>query len=378
MSVSGLFNLLLIIGAVHGFIFIFATFTLRRKIEKPVLFLNLFVLFLSLNNLQSWLLEREELLAGNPTFNFSTLPWYILIVPMFYSFLIHYLEIERKKRPLIILSIALFLVALIARFVLITKVGDGEISLSVLKKYHAVEDVFALSYSLTLYGASINILRKSKSLYPEILVYDNLKWVQLFLRLGGFVFLFWFLAIALNTFSKTIQAPYSYYPLRLFSSILIYWVAYQGFLKYRLLKDRIKLRRVIKSRYKNESDGIITDIEYTRSGKLTYKKFDAFITTSKLYLNPNLSLELIADELGVGASTLSKAINAEDSSFSDYINNLRVAEAKNILLDKEFNNYTIVAIGLECGFNSKSTFYSSFKKVTSKTPSEYRRINLAK
>jgi len=371
MHISVLFNLLLIIGAIQGFLFIFVTFTLRRKIEKPVLFLNLFVLFLSLNNLQSWLLEREELLDGNPTFSFTTLPWYILIVPMFYSFLIHYLEIEQKKRPLIILSIALFLSALISRFIIINKVSDGEIPLSALKNYHAIEDIFALVYSLILYGASLNILRKHKSLYEKILVYDNLKWIQLFLRLGGFVFLFWLLAIVLNTFSKTIQAPYSYYPLRLFSSILIYWVAYQGFMKYKLLKDRIKLRRIINSKQGNLVNGTVY-YEDNQKGKLTFEKFERFIITKKSYLNPNLSLELVAQELNVGTSTLSKVINARNTNFSDYINQFRVTVAKNILLDKEFSNYTIVAIGLECGFNSKSTFYTAFKKVTLKTPSQYR------
>lgn len=376
MSVSGLFNLLLIIGAVQGFIFIFGTFALRRKIERPVLFLNLFVLFLSLNNLQSWLLERNELLNDNPNFSFTTLPWYILIVPMFYSFLIHYLEIEKKKSPLIFLSILLFLMALIARFVLINEVAQGDISLSTLKFYHAIEDVFALGYSLVLYVVSINILRKHKSLYHEILVYDNLKWVQLFLRLGGFVFLFWFLAIALNTFSKTIQAPYSYYPLRLCSSILIYWVAYQGFLKYTLLKDRIKLRKVINSRQVNKESGDIERHQEIKIEKSLFERFEEYIVLNKSYLNPNLSLDWVASELSVGVSTLSKTINSNSINFSDYINHLRVAEAKDILLDADFDNYTIVAIGLECGFNSKSTFYTAFKRVTSKTPSEFRNTNL--
>ena len=48
-------------------------------------------------------------------------------------------------------------------------------------------------------------------------------------------------------------------------------------------------------------------------------------------------------------------------------------QAKNILLDPEFENYTIAAIGLECGFNSKSTFYAAFKKFTSLSPSAFKK-----
>jgi AraC-like DNA-binding protein len=59
-------------------------------------------------------------------------------------------------------------------------------------------------------------------------------------------------------------------------------------------------------------------------------------------------------------------------NFSDFINSLRVEQAKKFLSDNEFSQYTIVAIGLECGFNSKSTFYSAFKNFTSETPTTYR------
>jgi AraC-like DNA-binding protein len=47
--------------------------------------------------------------------------------------------------------------------------------------------------------------------------------------------------------------------------------------------------------------------------------------------------------------------------------------SKEILSNKDYKNYTIVAIGLESGFNSKSTFYKVFKKIVGCTPVNYRK-----
>jgi AraC-like DNA-binding protein len=49
-----------------------------------------------------------------------------------------------------------------------------------------------------------------------------------------------------------------------------------------------------------------------------------------------------------------------------------VEEVKKKLKNPEFDNYSIISIGLESGFNSKSVFYKAFKKHTGKSPSEYR------
>lgn len=48
-----------------------------------------------------------------------------------------------------------------------------------------------------------------------------------------------------------------------------------------------------------------------------------------------------------------------------------------MLLNKDYNNYTVVAIALEAGFNSKSAFYSAFKKEIGISPNEYKRKNLS-
>ena len=59
MNWTAIFNFLLIAGALQGFLFCLATFIARKRIEKAVVLLNLFVLVLSLNNLQAWLLEKD-------------------------------------------------------------------------------------------------------------------------------------------------------------------------------------------------------------------------------------------------------------------------------------------------------------------------------
>src|SRR5690606_24999681 len=102
-------------------------------------------------------------------------------------------------------------------------------------------------------------------------------------------------------------------------------------------------------------------------------KFEEFVKIEKNYLDSNLSLESVADSLGLNKTYLSRIINAElNKSFTDYVNELRVEEAKIYLENPDFQKYTLVSIGLEAGFNSKSTFNSTFKRLTGQTPSEYK------
>lgn len=91
-------------------------------------------------------------------------------------------------------------------------------------------------------------------------------------------------------------------------------------------------------------------------------------------MNSNFSAEMLAEELQISKSHLSRVFSNEmNTSFSDYINTLRVEEAKSYLKNPDFSNYTLIAIGLEAGFNSKTTFNTTFKKITGQTPSQFRK-----
>ena len=98
----------------------------------------------------------------------------------------------------------------------------------------------------------------------------------------------------------------------------------------------------------------------------------SIVIDEELYCNPNLTLTSIAKDLNIPAHTFSQFLNDNfNKSFSLFINELRIKKAKELLSVP--NKYTIEAIGYESGFNSKSTFYTTFKKITSRTPSEYRK-----
>ena len=74
------------------------------------------------------------------------------------------------------------------------------------------------------------------------------------------------------------------------------------------------------------------------------------------------------------AYVVSKIIkSATNKNFPIWINELRVAEVKAMFVDKDFDNYTTLSIGLEAGFKSKSAFYASFKKITGETPAKFRK-----
>jgi len=93
------------------------------------------------------------------------------------------------------------------------------------------------------------------------------------------------------------------------------------------------------------------------------------------YRDPNLSLRSLAEKIDVRPNYVSQALNREiNASFFDYVNGLRVREAMSLLTE---TNDTVLAISSEVGFNSRSSFYEAFKKVTGNTPTAYRKANLS-
>lgn len=107
------------------------------------------------------------------------------------------------------------------------------------------------------------------------------------------------------------------------------------------------------------------------------ENIDSMMREHKPYLQPDITLDMLADTLGIPSRDLSLVFSRHfDSNFYEFINRYRIEEAKKMLADPKQKSKTITHIYLDVGFNSKSVFNTFFKKHLGQTPSEYRQEHL--
>ena len=123
--------------------------------------------------------------------------------------------------------------------------------------------------------------------------------------------------------------------------------------------------------------------KYRKSG-LSEEKADyyqtqllTYLNSEKPYLDTEMNIYHLATRLGITRNLLSQIINEKlGKNFQQLINEYRVEEAKRLLQSPKFRHHTLLAIGLDAGFRSKTTFNQNFKKLTGLTPSAWREKNL--
>lgn len=102
------------------------------------------------------------------------------------------------------------------------------------------------------------------------------------------------------------------------------------------------------------------------------QKITAAMETDQLYLNPTLTLAEMATHLKTSSRIISRHINnGFGQSFNDYVNRYRVEAVKQRIAVGDLQKFTILAIALDCGFNSKTSFNRVFKEMTGMPPSDY-------
>lgn len=97
----------------------------------------------------------------------------------------------------------------------------------------------------------------------------------------------------------------------------------------------------------------------------------------QVFKNADLKITDVASRLNTNRTYISSFINSEyNCSFSTFVNQYRVEEAKKVLLDEENNNFSLEHISTLAGFGSLHSFIRVFKDVTGTTPGRYRETSI--
>ena len=145
--------------------------------------------------------------------------------------------------------------------------------------------------------------------------------------------------------------------------VLIYVMSFYGLRQKVVSKQLLTDEPII--HYKNSTLSTETKAKIKQ-------KIIVYFEKEKAYLNPDLSMDVLSESLKIPKYQLTEVLNIEiGKSFFQFVNFYRVEAVKQMLTDPK-NKYSIEAIGYDCGFSSKSSFYTVFKSMTGETPVAFR------
>lgn len=115
--------------------------------------------------------------------------------------------------------------------------------------------------------------------------------------------------------------------------------------------------------------------------RLTEQEIESFkmalrttMEEKEAYLNPDLSLRSLSDEIGLHPNKLSWLLNEIiGQNFSEFVNGYRLSAFQAKTGKPAYEHLTILGLAYECGYNSKTVFNNFFKKTTGMTPSAWLR-----
>lgn len=368
-----IFNIIIISGVIQGIIFSLIVLTQKKYITNNTTYLGLVVLFLSLSNLQYWCVDTQ-LSNVYPILKLIFIPWHWLVLPMFYLYVYKFISTKKLKLKVKLLLITPFFIVLLIHifYIIYMQYSDSIVKIAshFQRGIYVYIEFLSFVFNVTIMILVYNMILKHENdiSYNITWVKSETNWLKKLIYAGLFICLCWLVALIIVVIYD-LNISNIFYPMWIGISILVYWIGYAGLNKSQQLKKRIELRKV---RILNFHSKPIKNTNATKSK--SFNKIDTFIKTEKVYLNPNISLQSLSEALNLSEGYISQTINKNAKfNFNDYINHLRINDSKIMLKDKQYDNYTIHAIGLEVGFNSKSSFYSAFKKFTEQTPTGYKK-----
>jgi AraC-like DNA-binding protein len=312
----------------------------------------------------SWLIRNAGGFEIYPRLLFLPIGFYFLVAPLLYIYVKSLGTIISRKLLLAHLTLGLiefgfFLVL----FLLPPKLARTWWS-SINEIIDFVYGVFLNIYSLVYLIATILIIKNFEE--KSLNYYSNtqkrlLRWILFTTSILIIVYLYQLSTayFVINDISRnTILLVDS-----LLAGIFIYWVSIAGIRQTTLGFASLEVGD------EPSSESEKSDVTFAE-----YEKVTEVIRHDKIFANPDLTITDLAAQVKIPAKRLSKMINqCGKMNFNRFINELRVEEAKSLLVNPKNDHLTIEGIGNQAGFKSKTVFNTFFKSTVGITPSAYKK-----
>jgi AraC-like DNA-binding protein len=282
------------------------------------------------------------------------------VLPCFYIALMHYANPFHKSRRMFLHFVPVILFTLFFLIYLLPKlhgyvVPELPVYLPKLIRYFFFVQIVLYWYlSLKLWNRHIKNIRKTNSFTDDI----DLAWIK-YTLISVLIMVMVRLSAGIHEQISTIQ-PLMYF---LAIAMLAFYTLKQTVIYPE--KDKALADLIEKKPFERLSVQQVSYLE-TRIRKQTAEE--------KLYLEPGLTLMMLSEKTGVSPHELSYVLNTGmKKNFYQFINELRIEEACRLLISPETADADMMSIAVWAGFNSKTTFYTTFKKIKGKTPLQYQR-----
>lgn len=375
-----LLDILVLLSLAQGFIFGFVLLFSPIFKGSPNKYLAFSIIMISIIGMNQWLSDWgfDDRYYFIDYFG-DDVPWILLVfVPVLFFFLKITQHSWGNKREFLLLSIP-FGVYVILNLIINFEYDFHWYQLAGMRTFqhwvYFTEFYLGPIYSLFLCIVSFFIIQQAK--VPP----DEKKWIQRIWYFFLILVVLWLIVSFIPEEFSVLDAA-STYGLWLAISFFIYWMTYKGLYQLRLVQDKALLKRLFHEEVEEKGakdkaeKQVVEAVPAFDTNNHYLLELDRLLVDEKIFLNPDLSRDQVAERLGISSGYLSQIINtATSTNFTSYINQHRVEEVKKMILDPEAHKYSLLAIGLEAGFKSKSAFYTTFKKQAGKTPAQFKKMH---
>jgi len=374
------FNTIILLGAIQGFIISsLLFFSKKNKQSNSLLAALIFLMSLASFNLYA----QYKNCFNSPTLQFLSnfIPLVIVMPfgPLLYFYIQSSLDINfklTKKQRVHFYPVLIDLIPQLTAFIFIIGSMTGIFQnhpqpwTNFIDTYNVYADI-PRWISVTFYvWMSAKYLASFKQKHNGTLnaQRNNFKWLQQFIHIFAVFQIIWFLFLipyVIPKYSNKLLDTFDWYPIYIPLAIIIYWLGIKGYIvsqtETNLIKKNLPFNSTLPA-------GTIQQ---------TIASLKKAMMNDKLFLNPNLNLNLLSEHTFIPQKTISFVLNQNlHKSFNEFVNEYRIETFKEKIRQPESGNFTIAGVAFECGFNSQATFQRTFKQATGISPSEFRKSAL--